>query len=106
MPNENQVAPLNLALVARQHFVLFQEADRAKKVYDFKKCLGHIAEYEDKAKILIESGWSEYEVGANALGLHVRHFRELVKEGIYQLGIGMPYRPDVPSEKPQQERQR
>lgn len=80
----------SLDQIAHQHFLSSHGFTKAMKSLDFTEALSSLDKRDVAVKKLVESGWNEYEIGANALGLKTSHFRELVKEGIYSLGVGMP----------------
>lgn len=87
---KKQREPDPVAELLDQHFKLSAELTQAfnSGKGDAKNQLRLMDESDQVARKLIEAGYTQDQLGANALGVTVDHFKEMVKDGIYSREYG------------------
>lgn len=87
---QKQRKPDLVVELLNQHFKLSTELTEAfnSGKGDAKNQLRLMDESDQAAKKLIELGYTQDQLGANALGVTVDHFKELVKDGLYSREYG------------------
>jgi hypothetical protein len=88
----------------KEHRRIEAQLDVAMRGTDVQKQLDLIRQKDAAVAKLIEAGATQDEIGANALGVSVEHFRDLVKAGTYSREYGaadslFPTKPKKPARK-------
>lgn len=74
---------------ARQHRMISAQLEEAMKTLDFKRQLELIDKKDQLVERLLDDGWTQTQIGANALGYSENHFKGLVKQGTYSREYGV-----------------